>query len=105
MRNVAYILLVIFGFLFLHSETGLFKDCNDHHAGHDVCIIFQNSDNIRTSSFGAFHNIEKILSTAFLEPLISKCNHDIIHIEKNSDLSPHRLKKKKLIHFLNSLII
>ncbi|MBS4013354.1 MAG: hypothetical protein KGZ97_06295 [Bacteroidetes bacterium] len=47
MKKVAYILLVIIGFLFLHSETGIFKDCEDHHAGHDVCAIFQKSDNTR----------------------------------------------------------
>lgn len=105
MKKVAFILLIIIGFLFLHSETGIFKNCADQHAGHDVCSIFQNSDKIRTSSITTFNNIAQILSTAFIVPLISKISYLTIPKATNSDFYPHRLKNKKLIHLLSSLLI
>jgi hypothetical protein len=105
MKKVAFILLLIIEFLFLHSETGILKDCADHHEGHDVCSIFQNSDKIRTSSLASFNNINQLLNTAFIIPLINISNYLIIPNTNNSDFYPHRLKNKKLIHFLSSLLI
>lgn len=105
MNKVAFILIVIIGVLFLHSETGIFKDCADHHVGHDVCTIFQNSDNIRISSLGALNNIAQILSTAFIVPLVKNCSYLISPNVTKFDFYPHRLKNKKLIHFLSSLLI
>lgn len=105
MKKVAFILLLIIGFLFLHSETGIFKDCADHHEGHDVCTIFQNSDKIRTSSLSAFNNIAQLLNTAFIIHLVNKTSYLIIPRATNFDFYPHRLKNKKLIHFLSSLLI
>jgi 1,4-dihydroxy-2-naphthoate octaprenyltransferase len=105
MRFITFILLIIIGFLFLHSETGIFKDCADHHEGHDVCSIFQNSDKIRTSSLASLNNITQLLNTAFIIPLINISNYLVIPNSNKSDFYPHRLKNKKLIHFLSSLLI
>lgn len=105
MRNIAIILLSVFGFLFLHSETGIFENCADHHAGHDVCSIFQNSDKTRTSSLEAFNNITQLVNTALIIPLINISSYLIIPKAISSDFYPHRLKNKKLIYFLSALLI
>ena len=105
MKKVAFILLLIIGFLFLHSETGILKDCADHHEGHDVCSIFQNSDKTRTSSLEAFNNITQLVNTALIIPLINISSYLIIPKAISSDFYPHRLKNKKLIYFLSALLI
>lgn len=106
MRKTAYILLAILGFLFLHSETGFLKDCDDHHKNHDFCTTFQNSDNIRLITYSnSLHNILKISLPNIIFNVQPTILFDFLLKESKLNDFPHKLKNRKLIHFLNSLLI
>lgn len=106
MKIEVYILLIIFGFLFLHSETGFLKDCEDDHKDHDICSIFQNSDNIRIiKNSNLLQNILKISISNIFSIIQPKLLYYYLIKESEFNGSPHRHKDNKLIYFLSSLLI
>ncbi len=106
MKKVAYILFVILGFLFLHSEVGLLEDCDDHHKNHDVCTILQNSDNVISISYSDyFLKIQHLPIPDFSFIILPVLFFDNFLNYSKQDYTPHRLKNNQLIHFLNSLLI
>jgi len=106
MKKIVFVLLLILGFLFLHSETGLLKDCEDNHKNHDVCTILQNLDNSRLIAYSnSLHNILKISIPKTILNVQPTILIDSFLKESKLNDFPHRLKNKIFIHFLNSLLI
>lgn len=106
MKKIAYILIFVLSFLFLHSELGLIKKCANQHADHNVREIIQNSEVARFSTNKTNYHFDYNVLMAILKviPIKEYC------FETNQNLSyfdfyPHRFKPKKLIHFLSSLLI
>lgn len=106
MKKTAYILFVILGFLFLHSETGLFGDCDDNHENHDVCTILQNSVNVISISYSNFFlKIQHLPIQYFSFIILPVLFFDNFLNYSKQDYTPHRLKNQKLIYYLRSLLI
>ena len=104
MKSITCILLIIIGFLFLHSETGLFNVCENHHENHDVCLILEKSDNPKSLSFEDFlQNINQSYSLDFLfiETSQALINH---FLRESKFCSPLKIKKEKFIYYLKTLL-
>lgn len=106
MKNLAYILLFVICFLFLHSEATLFSYTCDYHSSHDFCSIFEKANDVRKplinfSSINFDHKIAKDFSKFLFSPTIPTATYNIVPKIYNH----RRLYQDKLLQFIMTLLI
>jgi hypothetical protein len=104
-KKVTYILLVIIGFLFLHSETEIFSICHDNHENHDICVVFDKSDIQKTGTYRyLLQNTNPTFVEAYLSIFILRTINNNL-LKESKYYFKFIIKKEKRIQFLSILQI